>query len=118
MLKNNSLTLQAREEFSAIISKAHFSHEDFFAATTILSGSPESFATALRDVANNGTLSPNYLVADIYGRLLTSLLRAADIAQSSWRQKVADAETWVTANTPPIAHAFPAMLQGGLLTPI
>jgi hypothetical protein len=63
-------------------------------------------------------ISPNYLVADIYGRLLTSLLRAADVAQSSWRKKVDDAETWVTANTPPIAHAFPAMLQGGLLAPI
>jgi hypothetical protein len=63
-------------------------------------------------------ISPNYLVADIYGRLLASLSRTGDVAKTSWRKKVDDAEAWVTANTPPIAYAFPAMLQGGMVTPI
>ncbi len=63
-------------------------------------------------------ISPNYLAADIYGRLLESLRHIGDAAPSSWLSKVADAETWITANTPPIAYAFPAMLQGGSVTPI
>ncbi len=63
-------------------------------------------------------ISPNYLVADIYGRLLGSLRRIGDAAPSSWNNKIDEAEDWMTANTPPIAYAFPAMLQGGLVTPI
>src|SRR5260221_6641692 len=57
ILKNNTLTSQARKEFETITSKPDFSHSDFFAATTILLGSPESFANTLREVANGGTLS-------------------------------------------------------------
>jgi hypothetical protein len=63
-------------------------------------------------------ISPNYLAADIYGRLLESLRRIGDAAPPSWRKKVDNAEAWITANTPPLAYAFPAMLQGGLVTPI
>lgn len=59
VLKNNTLTMQARNEFEAIISKPEFSHSDFFAATKILLGSPESFADTLREVAKVGTLSKN-----------------------------------------------------------
>src|SRR5258707_1809962 len=57
ILKSNTLTMQARKEFDALISKPDFSHSDFFAATTIVLGSPESFASTLREVANKGTLS-------------------------------------------------------------
>jgi hypothetical protein len=63
-------------------------------------------------------ISPNFLAADIYGRLLGSLQRLGDAAPPSWRKKVDDAQPWVTASAPPIAHAFPAMLQGGLVTPV
>ncbi|MEH2561815.1 hypothetical protein [Bradyrhizobium sp. AZCC 2289] len=63
-------------------------------------------------------ISPNFLVADIYGRLLGSVQRLGDAAPPSWRKKLDDAQPWVIASAPPIAHAFPAMLQGGLVTPI
>jgi hypothetical protein len=61
-------------------------------------------------------ISPNYLAADIYGRLLESLRQIDDATSASWRKKVDDAEGWVSANTPPLAYAFPALLQGGLVT--
>ena len=57
VLKKNTLTMQTREEFEAIISKPEFSHSDFLATTKILLGSPESFADTLREVAESGTLS-------------------------------------------------------------
>ncbi|MCK1474156.1 hypothetical protein IVB27_04845 [Bradyrhizobium sp. 197] len=63
-------------------------------------------------------ISPNFLVADIYGRLFGSFQRLGDAAPPSWRKKLDDAQPWVAASAPPIAHAFPAMLQGGLATPI
>jgi hypothetical protein len=63
-------------------------------------------------------ISPNYLAADIYGRLIGSLRRMDDAAPLSWRKKVDDAEAGVIANAPPTAYAFPAMLQGGLVTQV
>jgi hypothetical protein len=63
-------------------------------------------------------ISLNFLAADIYGRLLGSLQRLSGAAPPSWRKKLDDAQPWVIAGAPPIAHAFPAMLQGGLVTPI
>jgi hypothetical protein len=63
-------------------------------------------------------INPNFLAADIYGRLLGSVQRLGAAAPPSWRKKLDDAQPWVVADTPPIAHAFPAILQGGLVTPI
>jgi hypothetical protein len=57
ILKNNTLTTQAREALASIISKPDYSYADFFAAINILSGSPENFANTLRDVAKKGSLS-------------------------------------------------------------
>lgn len=57
LLNNNTLTIQARQQFEAIISKPDYSHEDFFTASNILETSPETFADALREVAKQGTLS-------------------------------------------------------------
>src|SRR5258705_5943494 len=61
-------------------------------------------------------ISPEFLVADIYGRLLGSLQRLGDAAPPSWRKKVDEAQSWVVVSAPPIAHAFPSILQGGLGT--
>jgi hypothetical protein len=63
-------------------------------------------------------ISPNFLAADIYGRLLGSLQRLGEAGPPSWRKKLDDAKPWVIASAPSLAHAFPAMLQGGLVTPI
>ncbi|WP_316225199.1 MULTISPECIES: hypothetical protein [unclassified Bradyrhizobium] len=57
ILKTSSLTAQAREQLQSLISKPEYSHADFFAARKILGGAPEHFATALREVANKGSLS-------------------------------------------------------------
>jgi hypothetical protein len=56
-LKNNSLTVHAREQLRSLISKPDYSYADFFAARKILGAAPEHFATTLREVANKGTLS-------------------------------------------------------------
>jgi hypothetical protein len=57
LLKNNTLTKAAREQLQSLVSKPDYSDADFFAARKILAGAPESFATALREVADKGTLS-------------------------------------------------------------
>lgn len=57
ILKNNTLTKVAREQLQSLVSKPDHSDADFFAVRKILAGAPESFATALREVANKGTLS-------------------------------------------------------------
>jgi hypothetical protein len=57
ILKNKTLTVQARKEFETILAKADYSHDDFFAACNILTGSPENFAETLGEVAKKGTLS-------------------------------------------------------------
>ncbi len=57
ILKNNTFSEQAREEFEAITSRSNFSHADFFATINIVSSSPETFATALREAAKKGSLS-------------------------------------------------------------
>jgi hypothetical protein len=57
LLNNNTLTIQAREQFDAIIGHPDYSHDDFFAACNILASSPETFADTLREVAKKGALS-------------------------------------------------------------
>jgi hypothetical protein len=63
-------------------------------------------------------ISPNFLAADIYGRLLSSMHRLGEAAPQSWRKRLDDAQSWMMEKVPPIAHAFPAMLQGGVSTSV
>lgn len=57
-------------------------------------------------------INPNFVAADIYGRLLVSLGKLGDEAPESWRRKLEDAHPSIVANAPPMAHMFPALLQG------
>jgi hypothetical protein len=57
-------------------------------------------------------INPNFVAADIYGRLLVSLGKLGDDAPESWRKKLEDAHPSIVANAPPMAHMFPALLQG------
>jgi hypothetical protein len=57
-------------------------------------------------------ISPDFLAADIYGRLLGSVQRLGDSAPSSWSQKLSEAQSSMVANVPPMAHTFPGPLQG------
>lgn len=63
-------------------------------------------------------ISPNFLAADIYARLLASMHRLGEAAPQSWRKRLDDAQSWMMEKVPPIAHAFPAMLQGGVSTSV
>lgn len=57
-------------------------------------------------------INQNFVAADIYGRLLVSLGKLGDDAPASWRKKLEDAHPSIVANAPPMAHMFPALLQG------
>jgi hypothetical protein len=57
LLNKNTLTVQACDQFDAIIGRPDYSHDDFFEACNILAASPETFADTLRAVAKKGTLS-------------------------------------------------------------
>ena len=63
-------------------------------------------------------ISPNFLAADIYGRLLASMHRLGEAAPQSWRKRLDDAQAWIMETVPPMALAFPAILQGGVTAPI
>jgi hypothetical protein len=58
-------------------------------------------------------ISPDFLAADIYGRLLGSVQRLGDAAPPSWSKGLSDAQSSMVANVPPMAHTFPGLLQGG-----
>src|SRR5205807_1868832 len=57
VLKNHTLTIQARTLFESLIEKTDYSHDDFFAACNILAAAPEPFADALRETARKGELA-------------------------------------------------------------
>jgi hypothetical protein len=57
-------------------------------------------------------ITPNFLAADIYGRLLQILQRLGEAAPPSWRKKIDEAKDAVNKDVPPFAHAFPSLLQG------
>jgi hypothetical protein len=57
-------------------------------------------------------ISPNFLAADLYGRLLHVLQRLGEAAPTSWRKKIEDAKDSTMKDVPPFAHAFPSLLQG------
>jgi hypothetical protein len=63
-------------------------------------------------------ISPNFLAADIYGRLLASMNRLGEAVPQSWRKRLDDAQSWIMEKVPPIAYAYPAMLQGGVNTSV
>lgn len=56
ILKSCTLATEQRDELLAVVNKSNYSQADFFAARTILAGSPETFATSLREAANRGTI--------------------------------------------------------------
>lgn len=57
-------------------------------------------------------INPNFIAADVYGRLLASLERLGDKAPESWRKRLEDARSSITDAAPPMARMFPALLQG------
>lgn len=57
LLRMNTLTLANRNAFEQLIGKPEITHEDFFAASSILIASPEAFAAELRGRAESGKLS-------------------------------------------------------------
>jgi hypothetical protein len=63
-------------------------------------------------------ISPDFLAADLYGRLLGSCQRLGDAAPTSWRKKLEDSESSMVSEVPPMAHMFPAIAQGWKAPPI
>jgi hypothetical protein len=57
-------------------------------------------------------ISPEYLAADIYGRLLGSLQGLGDSTPPRWQKKINDAKDTMVKDVPPMAYSFPAVLQG------
>jgi hypothetical protein len=63
-------------------------------------------------------ISPGYVAADIYGRLLTSVHRIGEAAPQSWRKRLDDAHSSIMEDVPSVALAFPAVLQGRATAPV
>ncbi len=61
-------------------------------------------------------ISPNFVLADIFGRLRASLQRLGENAPETWRKKIDDAESNVLRDSPPLAQTFPSVLQGAAST--
>jgi hypothetical protein len=57
-------------------------------------------------------MSPNYLMADVYGRLQGSAQRLGEASPEIWRKKLEDARASVLKDVPPLAQTFPSVLQG------
>ncbi|NOJ41055.1 hypothetical protein [Bradyrhizobium australiense] len=57
-------------------------------------------------------ISPNFVAADIYGRLLASLQRLGDNGPESWRRKLEEAKDSIMSDVPAMAPNFPALTQG------
>jgi hypothetical protein len=62
-------------------------------------------------------ITPNFLAADIYGRLLQIIQRLGEATPPSWRRRIDDAKDAVNKEVPPYAHAFPSLLQGQRVKP-
>lgn len=57
ILKNKTLSIQARTELKSLVEKRDFSEDDFFAVGDLLAGAPEDFVADLRKAATAGSLS-------------------------------------------------------------
>ncbi len=57
-------------------------------------------------------MSPNFLMADLFGRLQGAVQRLGEAAPETWRKKLEDAESSVLKDAPPLARTFPSVLQG------
>jgi hypothetical protein len=64
LLSRHTLTRQNKGEFERLIGKTDFTHADFFAATSLLAGSPESFGDELLQQAQTGNLSTQEFVPE------------------------------------------------------
>lgn len=62
-------------------------------------------------------ISPNFLGADIYGRLNQVIQRLDAAAPPAWRKRIEDAKAAIVKDVPPVADAFPSLLQGRRLDP-
>jgi len=62
-------------------------------------------------------INPNFLAADIYGRLNQVLQRLQGATPPSWKKTIEDAKSAVVKDVPPVADAFPSLLQGRRLNP-
>lgn len=59
-------------------------------------------------------ITPQFLAADLYGRLYNAVHRLGENAPASWRAKVEKAESeFRFEGLPPLARAYPSLLQGG-----
>jgi hypothetical protein len=57
-------------------------------------------------------ISPNFLAADIYGRLNQVTQRLDAATPPSWRKRIEEAKSAIVKDVPPVADAFPSLLQG------
>lgn len=57
-------------------------------------------------------ITPNFLAADIHGRLTHTLQRLGSSAPSRWQKMIDDAKAQIIRDVPPLAYAFPSLLQG------
>ncbi|MFH0298430.1 hypothetical protein AAFX91_14540 [Bradyrhizobium sp. 31Argb] len=57
-------------------------------------------------------ISPKFLAADIHGRLNFVLQRLGGSAPSTWQKKIDDAKSAIVKDVPPLADAYPSLLQG------
>jgi hypothetical protein len=63
-------------------------------------------------------ITPQFLAADLYGRLYNTVHRLGENAPASWRARVEKAESeFRFEGLPPLARAYPSLLQGGRLPP-
>ena len=57
-------------------------------------------------------ISPNFLAADICGRLHQVIQRLGEATPASWRTKIENAKDALVKDAHPFAHAYPSPLQG------
>jgi hypothetical protein len=115
ILKNNTLTRRAREQLQSLVTKPNYSHADFFAARKILLGAPESFATALREVANKGTLSKNDLLPSeaSHWENLTATRRTAETLAEFIKHELSEERASRLAENPKDAVDVISLTFGG-----
>ncbi|MGJ5134359.1 hypothetical protein [Bradyrhizobium oligotrophicum] len=115
IVKNNTLARCAREQLQSLVSKPDYSHADFFAARRILVGAPESFATALREVANKGTLSKKDLLPSetSHWENLTATRRGAVVLTEFIKGELSEERAWRIAEDPKEAVDTISLTFGG-----
>lgn len=63
-------------------------------------------------------IAPDYLAADLFGRAKNAVDRLGDSAPAEWQKRIEAASRWIEQDCVPLAHAYPAILQGRFTTAI